>query len=216
MLDGEIDRFVQVEQGSEEWHLARLGKVTASRIADVMAKTKAGPSASRTTYMAELAASRLTGIPERRRFTTAEMQHGIDTEPQARALYAFECDVDVQQIGLVLHPTIKDLSASPDGLVGVDGLLEVKCPNTSTHVKILLDEKIDGKYMKQVQLQLACTEREWCDYVSYDPRLPEEMGLFIKRVHRDEKLIAEIEEAAKLFLEELDFMIENLKQRFGG
>src|SRR5690606_27016310 len=113
-------------------------------------------------------------------------------------------NVEVRQVGLVLHPTIDMACASPDGLVGDDGLVEIKCPNTATHIQTLPDEAIDGKYIKQMQFQMACTGRLWCDYVSFDPRLPAEMQLFIARVERDPKMIAELEAETRAFLAELD------------
>jgi putative phage-type endonuclease len=190
-------------QGSEEWLLARCGKVTASRVADVIAKTKSGPSASRKNYAAELVAERLTGTPASS-FTNAAMQWGTETEPQARAAYTFFHDADVQEVGFVLHPRIFGSGASPDGLVGKDGLVEIKCPNTATHIDTLLDKKVPAKYLTQMQWQMACTGRLWCDFVSFDPRLPEELRLFSARVERDDKMIAELEDAVAQFIEEIE------------
>lgn len=194
--------MLDVEQRSEEWINIRLGKVTASRIADVTAKTKTGWSASRANYMAELLSERLTGEP-RDTFTNAAMQWGTDMEPQARRVYEFMEGVEVQEVGFVPHPTIGMSGASPDGLVGDLGLVEIKCPNTATHIETLLGAPIDAKYLKQMQWQMACTSRNWCDFVSFDPRLPERMQIHIQRVHADGGMITELEAEVRDFLTEL-------------
>lgn len=190
-------------QGSPEWIAARVGKVTASRIADLMAKTKNGYGASRANYMAELIAERLTGQPADR-YTNAAMQWGTETEPQARAAYEFHCDVQVVEVGLVPHPHIEDAAASPDGLVCQDGLIEIKCPNTATHIDTLLSQTIPDKYIKQMQFQLACTARDWCDFVSFDPRMPEHLRFFRERIERDDRVIGEIEDEVRKFLSDLE------------
>lgn len=202
-----------IVQGSPEWFAARLGRVTASRVADVCAKTKTGYGASRANYMAELIAERLTGSCAER-FTNAAMQWGTDKEPEARALYQFTGDHDVTEIGFVDHPRIAMTGASPDGLVGDDGLVEIKAPNTSTHLDTLLGQTVADKYIIQIQWQLACTERAWCDFVSYDPRLPGEMRMFCTRVMRDGARIAELEAEVRDFLSELDGKVSALRQRY--
>lgn len=202
-----------MEQRSEEWFKARLGKVTASRVSDLMARTKTGYSASRANYMAELICERLTGV-QAERYTNAAMQWGTDTEPHAKASYAFMRDATVTDIGFVIHPSIPDLGASPDGLVGADGLVEIKCPNTATHLETLLDDGIEGKYITQMQVQMACTGRQWCDFVSFDPRLPVDMQLFVKRVDRDNARIKEIESEVTAFLGEIAGKIEALHNRY--
>lgn len=199
-------------QGSPEWLQARVGKVTASRICDLTAKTKSGWGASRKNYMAELIAERLTGIPAQQYINTA-MQWGIDTEPQARAAYEFFHDVTVRQVGLVPHPMIADTAASPDGYVGVDGMLEIKCPNTATHIETLLGQDAPEKYIPQMQWQMACAERAWCDFVSFDPRMPENLRLFVKRVERDNKLIQELSDTVREFLAELAATVSALAAR---
>jgi len=198
-----------MDQGSEEWFTIRIGKVTASRVADVIAKTKTGYSASRDNYMAQLVCERLTG-QKGESFTNAAMQHGTDTEPLARAAYEAFKDVLVDEVGFVPHPTIKMAGASPDGMVGDDGLLEIKCPNTATHIETLLSESVPGKYFTQMQFQLSCTGRQWCDFVSFDNRLPEELQLFVKRVPRDEVFIRLIEAEIVQFIAELDDKINKL------
>jgi putative phage-type endonuclease len=203
-----------MEQRSPEWYAKRLGKVTASRTPDVMAKTKAGQrSASWATYMGELIAETLTGVPTEK-YTTAAMQRGVDVEAEGRAAYQFETATLVTEIGFVEHPTIAMAGASPDGLIGTDGLLEIKCPNTATHIETLLGQSVPAKYQTQMQFQMACTGRAWVDFVSFDSRLPESMSLFIKRVPRDDKLIAEIEKQVTEFLSELDDKIAQLGKRY--
>jgi len=198
-----------MDQGSEEWFTIRIGKVTASRVADVIAKTKTGYSASRDNYMAQLICERLTGL-KGESFTNAAMQHGTDTEPLARAAYEALQDVLVDEVGFVPHPTIEMAGASPDGLVGDDGLLEIKCPNTATHIETLISKVVPSKYNTQMQFQMACTGRKWCDFVSFDNRLPEMFQLFVTRVPRDEVFIRLIESEIVQFLAELDDKINKL------
>ena len=198
-----------MDQGSESWFQVRIGKVTASRVADVIAKTKTGYSASRDNYMAQLICERLTGL-KGESFTNAAMQHGTDTEPLARAAYEALQDVLVDEVGFVPHPTIEMAGASPDGLVGDDGLLEIKCPNTATHIETLISKVVPGKYNTQMQFQMACTGRQWCDFVSFDNRLPAELQLFVKRVPRDEVFVRLIEAEIVQFLAELDDKINKL------
>jgi putative phage-type endonuclease len=198
-----------MEQGTEEWFTIRIGKVTASRVADVIAKTKTGYSATRDNYMAQLVCERLTG-QKGDSFSNAAMQHGTDTEPLARAAYEALQDVLVDEVGFVPHPSIEMAGASPDGLVGEDGLLEIKCPNTATHIETLLSQSVPGKYNTQMQFQMACTGRQWCDFVSFDNRLPEELQLFVKRVPRDTVFIRLIEAEIIQFLAELDDKINKL------
>lgn len=199
-----------MEQGSPEWLSARCGLVTASRVADVIAKTKSGFGASRANYMAELIAERMTGEPAQR-FTNAAMQWGTDTEPQARAAYEFFNDVTVEQVGLVKHPTIEESAASPDGYVGDDGMVEIKCPNTSTHIETLLTGAVAGKYITQMQWQMACAGRQWCDFVSFDPRMPGDLSIFIKRVPRDDDLIGTLESDVLEFLADMGQKLKRLQ-----
>ena len=204
----------QIAQRSPEWFNARLGKVTASRVSDLMARTKIGYSASRANYMAELICERLTGQPAER-YSNAAMQWGTDNEPHAKAAYAFMRDATVEDVGFVLHPRIADFGASPDGLIGADGLIEIKCPNTATHLETLLTESVDGKYITQMQVQMTCTGRQWCDFVSFDPRLPGDMQMFVKRIQRDAERIAEIEAEVSAFLGEIIKKMDALHSRFG-
>lgn len=200
-------------QGSAEWIAERLGKVTASRVSDVVAKTRTGWGASRANYMAALIAERLTGA-QMDSYTNAAMQWGTDTEPQARAAYCFHTDADVTEVGFIPHPSIAMTGASPDGLVGEDGLVELKCPNTATHIDTLLGNSVPIKYVTQAMWQMACTGRQWCDFVSFDPRLPEAMRLFIYRIQRDDVLIRTLEADVKDFLWEVDDKVRELTARY--
>lgn len=199
------------EQRTTEWFQARLGKVTASRVADVIAKTKTGYSASRENYMAQLVVERLTNT-QAESYTNAAMQWGTDQEPFARAAYELKMGVMVDETGLVDHPTIPMAGASPDGLVGEDGLVEIKCPNTATHIDTLLTQTVPAKYITQMQFQMACTGRQWCDFVSFDPRMPQKAQIFIKRVLRDDSFIKEIESEIKKFLAEVSAKVDQLNK----
>ena len=200
-------------QETETWLQSRVGKVTASRIADMMAKTKSGWGASRKNYMAELVAERLTEKAAEH-FVSGAMQWGTDNEPDARISYEFLTDNEVVEVGSVDHPSIPRSSASPDGEVLDDGLVEIKCPNTATHIDTLLSGKIPNKYILQMQWQMACTGRQWCDFVSFDPRMPDNMEIFIRRIERDDGLIGEIEGAVKSFLAEINITVNDLNERF--
>ena len=197
-----------MQQGSQEWFNARCGMVTASRVSDVIAKTKSGYSTSRQNYLAQLVAERLTGQPVES-YSNAAMEWGTQQEPFARAMYESNSDVLVDQVGFVLHPTIDCAGASPDGLVG-DGLVEIKCPNTATHLDYLLGKVVPSKYKPQMAWQMACTGRKWCDFVSYDPRLPQRHQLFVVRYTPEEGYIESLEEEVRKFLEEVDNVIQQL------
>lgn len=207
--------MTDVIQGTAEWFAMRAGKVTASRVADVIAKTKTGWGAGRANYMADLMVERLTGTcgPS---FTNAAMQWGTDQEPNARAAYIAKTGDDVAEIAFVDHPAIQMTGASPDGLVGDFGLIEIKCPNTATHIETLISKSIPTKYQTQMAWQMACTGRDWCDFVSYDPRLPDEMQLFVQRYDRDDTYIASLEKDVKDFLGELDQKLIALKDSLSG
>lgn len=201
-------------QQSPEWFAARLGKVTASRIADVTAKTRTGWGASRANYAAELIAERLTGV-RADTYTNAGMQWGTEKEPEARIAYSFYTGNDVEEVGFIEHPTIEMCGASPDGLVAPLGLVEIKCPATSTHIDTLLGTSaIPDKYDVQMQWQMACTGRLYCDFVSYDPRMPETMRIFIQRVPRDDARIAELERLVATFLAEVEDKVAALREKF--
>ena len=202
----------KVEQGTPEWFAARLGNVTASRVADVIAKTKSGYSASRENYMAQLICERMTNAVAES-YTNAAMQWGTETEPLARAAYESFADVLVDEVGYIAHPTIERAGASPDGLIGVFGLLEIKCPNTATHIDTLISEQVPTKYITQMQWQMSCTGRTWADFVSFDPRLPSGLQMFVKRVEFDAEYVAMLKEEVIKFLTELDAKISKLNER---
>lgn len=203
-----------IDQRSPEWFAQRNGKVTASRVSDVIAKTKTGYSASRENYMAQLVVERITGqVAES--YTNASMQWGTDQEPFARAAYEAAQGVMVEEVGFIPHPTISMSGASPDGLVGDDGCVEIKCPNTAQMIDALLTQSVPHKYLVQIQWQLACTGRAWADYVVFDPRMPKKAQLFVKRVERDQKLIDELESEIKKFLAEVDEKVSKLQTLMG-
>jgi len=199
-----------IEQGSPEWMALRLGKVTASRIADVLAKVKTGEAVTREDYRTELVVQRLTNKPSET-FTNPAMEWGVLQEPMARIAYEEKASVFVEQVSFVEHPTIEWFGCSPDGLVGEDGLLEIKCPSSKNHIKYLLGGKPPVKYVPQMQCQMAVTGRKWCDFVSYDPRLPEDLQLFVVRLERDEEYIKSMEGEVQKFLSEVDEMVTKLK-----
>jgi putative phage-type endonuclease len=199
-----------MEQRTEEWFKARLGKVTASKVADVLAKTKTGVSASRANYLSDLVVERLTG-QQAEFYQNEAMQWGTETEPQARMAYEAQTNNLVDEEGFIDHPSIANLGCSPDGLVGDSGLIEIKCPNSKTHIDTLLSGKAPSKYIPQMQTQMAVTGRKWCDFVSFDPRLPEDLQLFIVRVERDDEYIANLEKEVSAFLQEVDETVNKLK-----
>jgi putative phage-type endonuclease len=204
----------EIIQGSDAWKALRLGKVTASRVSDVVARTKTGYGAGRANYMAQLVCERLTGAPSET-YSNAAMVHGTETEPEARSAYEFYQGVAVQEVAFVHHPKIDQAGCSPDGLVGDDGLIEIKCPQSATHLDTLLGQAVPSKYEVQMQFQMACTGRQYCDFVSYDPRMPENMRLFIKRLPRDDKRIAELESEIAAFLLEMAVKLSELNSLYG-
>lgn len=199
---------MDAKQGTAEWKQSRVGVVTASRFADVLTTIKSGESAARYNYKAEIVAEKLTNLPTES-FSTAAMQWGTDHEPEARVIYAAINNIEVGETGLIKHETL-EAGASPDGLVGDDGLIEIKCPNTATHIQTLISGKHPKKYDAQMQGQMWITGRKWCDFVSYDPRLSDELAIFITRVERDDEFIAVMATSVEQFIKEVDEMIEKL------
>lgn len=198
-------------QGSPEWFAERLGKVTASRICDVISKVKSGEAASRANYRAQLVAERLTGTNQDS-YTNGAMQWGTETEPYARMAYeALRGDI-VQEVGFVPHPEIKMAGASPDGFVA-DGLLEIKCPNTATHIGYFLSGEVPEKYKPQMGWQCACAGKLWCDFVSFDPRLPEKMQLMVVRFTPNKEYLDMLEKEVTLFIGELEELIIQLERK---
>ena len=198
-----------IEQGTPEWQALRIGKLTASRVADMLATVKAGESMSRKNLRADLIAERLTGS-KTESYSNSAMNWGVETEPQARAAYEVFSYNFVDQVAFVDHQTIPNFGCSPDGLVGDDGLIEIKCPNTSTHLEYIETRKPPSKYLTQMMSQMSVTGRKWCDFVSFDPRLPDGLKLLVVRIERDEEVIAKIEAEAIKFLAEVDAKIIEL------
>lgn len=204
-----------IEQGSDAWVKIRLGKVTGSRISDILAVTKSGPSASRVNYRAQLVAERLTGVMVEG-YTNAAMERGKEVEADARRAYAFRTGHKVLEAGFALHPRIEMSGASPDGLIGDDGVVEFKCPNTATHIDTLRGGIIAKSYRDQILWEMACTGRTFCDFVSFDPRLPESMCLAIRRVNLDLERLGEVENEVRIFLAEVDETVADLRKRYEG
>jgi len=206
------DADEQLAQRTARWFELRAGKVTASSVYKVMAKTKTGYGADRDNYKAQLVVERLTGQPAKT-YSNAAMEWGVQTEAEARAAYEARMGVLVTEVGFMPHPTIEMCGASPDGVVG-EGLVEIKCPETATMIDQLLTRKISDKYFKQMQLQMKCADKKWCDFVVYDPRMPESMQMFVARVERDERFIAEMEAEIVKFLAEVDSTVTQLKAQY--
>jgi putative phage-type endonuclease len=201
-------------QRTPEWVAARVGSLGASCVHEVVARTKTGFAASRANRLAALVVERLTGQPEET-FQSAAMLHGIETEAEARAAYEFMNDAQVTEVGLIRHPRIERSHASPDGLIGDDGVLELKCPQPAAHLEFLLTGKVPEKYVTQMMWQLACGGRQWADFASYSPVFPPEMRLATKRLQRDDAKIAELEKAVVEFLIEVDAKVEGLRRLYG-
>jgi len=201
----------EVEQGSLEWFAQRCGKATASRISDIVAKTKTGYSTSRANYMAQLVVERMTNqVAES--YSNAAMEWGVENEEFARAAYEAKTGNMVDQVGAIDHPRIALSAASPDGLVGDDGCLEIKCPNTATHIETLLGDEPAKKYYDQMQWQMVCANRSYCEFVSFDPRMPAHLQLFVKRIERNDIYIAELESEVIRFLAEVDDKVKKLNE----
>lgn len=199
-----------MEQHTEEWFAIKSGKPSASRVTDIVKGVKGRYLAGREDYLLELAYETLTGEREEH-FVSADMQHGTEFEPIARATYEAKKGTLVDEVGFIDHDTIKNFGASPDGLVGKDGSIEIKCPKPKQHIKTLLKGHIKRDYLFQIQTLLMCSNRKWCDFVSFDPKAPDYLQLYIQRFHRDEIIIAEIETEVKKFNAELAQMVKQLK-----
>ena len=201
---------IAVQQGSQEWFALRAGKVTASRVADILAKTKTGPSASRQNYLIELALQRTTGIIQES-YTNAAMEWGTQTEPQARVAYEVNTNNFVDQVAFIDHPNIAWFGCSPDGLVSDRGLVEIKCPNSATHWEYFKSKEPPKKYFIQMQAQMAVTGRDWCDFISFDPRMPDRSQLLIAQVPKDSEFILFMEAEIKQFLSEVEVEVNLMK-----
>ena len=204
-----------MEQGTQEWLQARCGSLGASQINEALATTKSGWGASRENLKNRIIAERLTGIPAET-FKNAAMEWGTAQEDNARKAYEAHTGVFVDEMGIAYHPVLKHTHASPDGLVGDDGLIEIKAPNTTTHIETLKAKKAPSKYINQMMWQMRCTDRQWCDFVSFDPRLPSHLQLFVTRVERDDAYIADLEAKVTEFLSEVEKEIERLNEEFAA
>lgn len=196
-------RVIDCIQGSEDWHEARRGKFTASCSSKVLAK---GQGKTRKSYMLQLAAERLTGEPQDA-YSNAVMDRGNEVEPQARAAYEQVYGVTVEQVGFC--QLNDDVGGSPDGLVGDDGMIEIKCPNSTTHIEYILAGKAPTKYTAQIQGLLWITDRKWCDFISFDPRMKSNR-LFVVRVNRDQQYINDLKAEVDRFLKELNELVAKL------
>ncbi|WP_273782699.1 lambda exonuclease family protein [Bartonella sp. ML69XJBT] len=205
-----------MQQRTAEWFQARLGKVTASNIYNILSKTAKGtPTSKYEDYKIKLMTERLTGEISQSYITPA-MQWGIEHEEEALKEYAFIYDTQITQCGFIQHPTIQMAGASPDGLIDKDGLIEIKCPQSSNHLRFFMDNEIKPEYLAQMQFQMACTGRKWCDFISYDPRFTGNSSLFrmkIKRIHRDDKQIEQINQAVESFLAEIEQEIQRISTK---
>lgn len=198
------------EQRTDEWLAMRAGKVTASRVFAILDKTAKGlPTAARASYIKEIVVERLTG-QRKDIFVNKAMQRGVDLEPIARSEYEMSSGVLVMETGFILHPIIENVGASPDGLVGDDGLIEIKCPETWNHLEVMQTGEIPPQYIAQMQLQMECTGRGWCDFISYDDRLPPHLAYFQKRVEYDAAYCADMIGQIIEFLCEVDHFINKL------
>ena len=203
-----------IEQRTDEWHAVRCGKITASRMNAVMNTLKNGDSgAERRKYIGELVCERLTGEPTPH-FQNAAMQHGTELEPLARQAYELETGNLVDEVGFYEHPSIPNAGASPDGLIGDDGLIEIKCPESYTHIETLRTGEIKQDYIYQMQWQMECTGRKWCDFVSFDNRLPEKLQIFIKRVYRDDELIEKMKKQVEAVNSAVDDAVSDLQSKY--
>jgi putative phage-type endonuclease len=200
---------MEIKQGTPEWLQLRIGKITASRIADILSQSKKGETATRAKYRNELIRQRMTGVLGEF-YTNSHMQRGIELEPLARASYEVHRGLLVDQVAFVNHPTILSAGASPDGLIGSDGLIEIKCPTPDNHIENLINDEAPKKYFPQMQWQMACTGRKWCDFVSFDPDANEHIRLFVKRVYRDDDWIKGAEQAVIEFDKEVDAGVRKL------
>jgi putative phage-type endonuclease len=196
-----------IEQLSDAWFAAKLGKSSASRIKDIVAKTKSGYSTSRQNYAAKLMLERITGRREET-YVNSAMEWGVTYEPLARMAYSIATGNDVEEVGFIDHPTISMTGASPDGLISTDGVLELKCPITATHINWAIAGKVPPEHASQMMWQMACTGREWCDFASFDPRMDDNQQLFIRRLYRDDKIIEELEREVMAFNSEVDALVE--------
>ena len=200
-------------QGSEAWFAVRNGKITASKLSDLMRKTKYGESTYKTRLRMELAIERITGKSAGDNFMNQAMKNGVEREPDARTLFEAITGKEVALCGSFDHPEVVNTSASPDGLIrGEDAVLELKCPTHVTHAKNLLSDKMPRNYEYQVQWQIACTESEYAYFASYHPDFPPELRLKWVKVEKDNDMILSLENAVREFDAEVEDLITKIKK----
>jgi putative phage-type endonuclease len=202
------------EQGTDAWKIEKLGHVSAGSVSDILSKGRGGESKMRDSYKWRIVTERLTGLIQES-FSNDAMVWGVETEAEARMTYEMIFGVTVDQTGFVKHPTLKWVGASPDGMIGTDGLIEIKCPHTKTHLQTMKSEEVPKVYIPQMQMQMWTMNRQWCDFVSYDPRLPHNLQFFCKRVKRDDEYISIMEKEVLQFLDEVEVELLTLKNKEG-
>jgi hypothetical protein len=205
-------------QRTRDWFQARCGFATASKAFDITTRNKNGAwSAKRTNYLYHVVAERLTGFPQGMRYVRS-LEERSDLEPEARRAYAFYFDRDIREVGFIHHPTIEKAGASPDGYIEHDGLLEIKALDAAQHIKLLEEgpaaQDILDEYWPQVDFGMSCTDKSWCDFVSYCPFMKdEELRLYVRTRHRDENRIIILDDMVKEFLEEVDAKADQIRRR---
>lgn len=208
----ERDEFRSLSQNSVEWLMARRGRITASRCGDVIGKSEKTKKyyAERQNYLWELVVEHITGRSAER-YVTPAMEWGIEQQPFAEAAYEMREGASIDSVGLIIHPEMEYFACSPDGLLGDDGLIEIKCPTTRVHLEYMKGGTVPEQYIPQMNAEMACMpEREYCDFVSFDPRVPFGMQLFVRRHYRDRERIAELEQEVKKFQAELAYELMEL------
>jgi hypothetical protein len=211
-------KVIDVPQGSVEWALVRVGRVTASNVSKVLSRSRDRKSegATRANYKARIIAEILTGRPQEDDYTNDDMDGGIEREPLARAAYEVCIDDFVDQVGFVIHPRMERSGASPDGLVGKPGMVQIKCPKPATHIAYRCAGVVPSKYEPQLAWEMETCEREWSDFVSYCPDFPAPANLFVVRQFHDPRRAREIAAEINHFNREVDELIEKLMGRPAG
>jgi hypothetical protein len=208
-------KILTLKQQGPDWLQARCGRVTASRCADVMDVLKrGGESADHAAYRREVAGEILTGVANDN-YVSKDMARGSELEPLARAAYEFATDTEVDQVGFVQHAAIELYGASPDGICGSDGGVELKVPRVTTHIKWALAGVIPEEHKWQCIAGMDCCERDWWDFASYCPNMPKHMQIFKVRLYRDQAEIDRLQAGVRQFLDEVQDTIHQLEQRFG-
>lgn len=212
--------IIEVEQGTPEWLQMRCGMGTGSGIGKAIkriGKSEKNPngtkySADREKYLMEVVCERLTGRATEH-YVTDAMLWGIEHEPIAREEYGMARGCDVDPGKFAIHDRMKWFGSSSDGLVGEDGCIEIKCPTSLTHLQWVIDGVVPDEHIDQMKAAMSCYNRQWCDFISYDPRMPKDLRLFVRRLERDEPMIVEMEQEVEKFLAEVDVLLDTIKKR---